>query len=181
VQGAQTAVVVGPAGEETFTDKYGRVKVQFHWDPEGKNNADSSCWVRVATHWAGKQWGIVHIPRVGQKVLVAFLEGDPDQPIIVGAVKENDDDSQTTIVGKHIGITSGTDVAVEAKDKILLKVGESRITITPDKIEIQSKQVHIEGSDLAQLQSATKAEVVSSTEAAMVVGGQAVHCGRSFA
>jgi type VI secretion system secreted protein VgrG len=86
VAGSQTAVVVGPAGEEIFTDKYSRVKVQFHWDREGKNNADSSCWIRVATHWAGKQWGIIHIPRIGQEVVVDFLEGDPDQPIIVGSV-----------------------------------------------------------------------------------------------
>jgi type VI secretion system secreted protein VgrG len=86
IQGTQSAVVVGPPGEEIFTDKYSRVKVQFHWDRQGKNNADSSCWLRVATPWAGKQWGMIHIPRIGQEVLVAFLEGDPDQPIIVGSL-----------------------------------------------------------------------------------------------
>ncbi len=86
VEGTQTALVVGPAGEEIFTDKYGRVKVQFHWDRLGKNDANSSCWMRVGTLWAGKQWGIIHIPRIGQEVIVAFEEGDPDQPIIVGSV-----------------------------------------------------------------------------------------------
>jgi type VI secretion system secreted protein VgrG len=86
VRGSQTAVVVGPAGEEIFCDKYGRIKVQFHWDREGKNDADSSCWVRVGTPWAGKQWGMIHLPRVGQEVIVDFLEGDPDQPIVVGSV-----------------------------------------------------------------------------------------------
>jgi type VI secretion system secreted protein VgrG len=86
VDGAQTAIVVGPAGEEIFTDKYGRVKVQFPWDRQGQHNADSSCWVRVATPWAGKRWGAVQIPRIGQEVLVDFLEGDPDRPIIVGSV-----------------------------------------------------------------------------------------------
>ena len=86
VQGTQTAVVVGPAGEEIFTDKYGRVKVQFHWDREGKANADSSCWIRVGSTWAGKNWGAIHIPRIGQEVIVAFEEGDPDQPIIIGSV-----------------------------------------------------------------------------------------------
>jgi type VI secretion system secreted protein VgrG len=86
VQGCQTAVVVGPAGEEIYTDKYGRVKVQFHWDREGKNNEDSSCWIRVSHPWAGKGWGSVSIPRIGQEVIVDFLEGDPDQPIIVGRV-----------------------------------------------------------------------------------------------
>ncbi|MGB9178284.1 MAG: type VI secretion system tip protein TssI/VgrG, partial [Pyrinomonadaceae bacterium] len=86
VQGTQTAVVVGPAGEEIFTDKYGRVKVQFHWDREGKNDADSSCWVRVGQFWAGKRWGAFFWPRIGQEVIVDYLEGDPDQPIIVGSV-----------------------------------------------------------------------------------------------
>lgn len=86
VHGTQTAVVVGPAGEEIYPDKYGRVKVQFHWDREGKKDEQSSCWVRVASTWAGKQWGFVQIPRIGQEVVVSFLEGDPDQPIIVGSV-----------------------------------------------------------------------------------------------
>jgi type VI secretion system secreted protein VgrG len=86
VEGSQTAVVVGPAGEEIFTDKYGRIKVQFHWDRQGKNDGDSSCWVRVATPWAGKQWGMIHIPRIGQEVVVDFEEGDPDHPIVVGCV-----------------------------------------------------------------------------------------------
>lgn len=86
VQGTQTAVVVGPKGEEIFTDKYSRVKVQFHWDREGKRDENSSCWIRVATLWAGKQWGMIHIPRIDQEVIVDFLEGDPDQPIIIGSV-----------------------------------------------------------------------------------------------
>ncbi len=86
VQGCQTALVVGPAGEEIFTDQYGRVKVQFHWDRLGKKNESSSCWVRVSYPWAGKAWGGIHIPRIGQEVIVDFLEGDPDQPIIVGRV-----------------------------------------------------------------------------------------------
>lgn len=90
VQGSQSAVVVGPAGEEIFVDKYSRVKVQFHWDREGKKDPDSSCWLRVATQWAGKQWGAISIPRIGQEVLVDFLEGDPDEPIIVGSVYNAD-------------------------------------------------------------------------------------------
>jgi type VI secretion system secreted protein VgrG len=86
VQGCQTAVVVGPGGEEIYTDKYGRVKVQFFWDRQGKKNANSSCWMRVSQPWAGQNWGAVAIPRIGQEVIVGFLEGDPDQPIIVGRV-----------------------------------------------------------------------------------------------
>ncbi len=86
MRGLQSAVVVGPSGEEIYTDKYGRVKVQFHWDRRGKRDEKSSCWMRVAHPWAGKGWGFITIPRIGQEVLVDFLEGDPDQPIIVGAV-----------------------------------------------------------------------------------------------
>jgi type VI secretion system secreted protein VgrG len=86
VQGCQTAKVVGPSGEEIYTDKYGRVKVQFHWDREGKNDENSSCWIRVSHPWAGQGWGAVSIPRIGQEVIVGFLEGDPDQPIITGRV-----------------------------------------------------------------------------------------------
>ena len=73
-------------GEEIYTDKYGRVKVQFHWDREGKKNEKSSCWIRVSQPWAGKNWGSISIPRIGQEVVVDFLEGDPDQPIITGRV-----------------------------------------------------------------------------------------------
>lgn len=90
VQGVQTAIVVGKSGEEIYTDKYGRVKVQFHWDREGKNDENSSCWVRVAQVWAGKQWGAIHIPRIGQEVIVDFLEGNPDCPIITGRVYNAD-------------------------------------------------------------------------------------------
>jgi type VI secretion system secreted protein VgrG len=90
VEGVQTAIVVGPSGEEIWTDKYGRVKVQFHWDREGKDDENSSCWVRVAQLWAGSGWGGVHIPRIGQEVIVDFLEGDPDRPIITGRVYNAD-------------------------------------------------------------------------------------------
>jgi type VI secretion system secreted protein VgrG len=83
---SQTATVVGPGGEEIFTDKYGRVKVQFHWDRHGKLDSGSSCWVRVAQPWAGNKWGAMFIPRIGMEVLIHFLEGDPDQPIITGCV-----------------------------------------------------------------------------------------------
>lgn len=86
ITGPQTAIVTGPAGEEIHTDKYGRVKVHFHWDRYGKFDADSSCWIRVSQYWAGKNWGAMHIPRMGQEVIVEFLEGDPDKPIITGRV-----------------------------------------------------------------------------------------------
>ena len=90
VQGPQTAIVVGPAGEEIYTDEFGRIKVQFHRDRYGKNDENSSCWIRVSSAWAGKAWGQVSIPRIGQEVIVDFLEGDPDRPIITGRVYNAD-------------------------------------------------------------------------------------------
>ncbi|MGE5570090.1 MAG: type VI secretion system Vgr family protein [Rhodospirillales bacterium] len=86
IHGSQTAVVAGPSGEEVYTDKYGRIKVQFHWDRVGQRNENSSCWVRVAQPWAGKGWGGIVIPRIGQEVVVSFLEGDPDRPLVTGTV-----------------------------------------------------------------------------------------------
>jgi type VI secretion system secreted protein VgrG len=86
VSGVQTATVVGPKGQEIHTDEFGRVRVQFPWDREGKNDDGSSCWVRVSQGWAGTGFGLITIPRVGQEVLMGFLEGDPDQPIVVGRV-----------------------------------------------------------------------------------------------
>lgn len=86
VYGSQTAIVTGPKGEEIYVDKYGRVKIQFHWDRIGKYDENSSCWVRVSQFWAGKGWGAITIPRIGQEVVVDHMEGDPDRPMITGRV-----------------------------------------------------------------------------------------------
>ncbi|MET3440044.1 type VI secretion system secreted protein VgrG [Variovorax paradoxus] len=84
--GPQTAVVVGPAGEEIYTDQYGRIKVQFQWDRYGKMDENSSCWIRVSQTWAGGNFGTMHVPRIGQEVIVDFINGDPDRPIVTGRV-----------------------------------------------------------------------------------------------
>ncbi|CEG54236.1 Rhs element Vgr protein [Stutzerimonas xanthomarina] len=86
VLGSQTAVVTGPAGEEIHCDEYGRVRVQFHWDREGLADDKTSCWLRVSSSWAGDRYGGITIPRVGMEVLVTFLEGDPDQPLVTGCL-----------------------------------------------------------------------------------------------
>lgn len=86
IRGPQSAVVVGPKGEEIYTDEHGRVKVQFPWDRLGKKDEKSSCWIRVKQSWAGAGWGAVFLPRIGQEVVVEFMEGDPDRPIITGSV-----------------------------------------------------------------------------------------------
>jgi type VI secretion system secreted protein VgrG len=86
IGGVQTAFVVGMEGEEIHTDAHGRVKVKFHWDREGETNENSSCWIRVAQMWAGPGWGSQFIPRIGHEVIVGFVEGDPDRPLIMGSV-----------------------------------------------------------------------------------------------
>jgi type VI secretion system secreted protein VgrG len=90
IPGPQTAVVVGPAGDEIFTDEHGRVKVHFHWDRIAPQDDTASCWVRVASPWAGKAWGMISLPRIGQEVVVDFLEGDPDLPLITSRVYNAD-------------------------------------------------------------------------------------------
>lgn len=113
--GTQTAIVVGKSGEEIWPDEYGRVKVQFHWDQDGTSDENSSCWIRVAQVWAGKSWGTLFIPRMDTEVIVSFLEGDPDLPIIIGTVYNAtqtvpytlpDDKNKSTI--KTISTKSGT-------------------------------------------------------------------------
>ncbi|MGA7743683.1 MAG: type VI secretion system tip protein TssI/VgrG [Polyangia bacterium] len=89
-RGPQTAQVVGPKNEEIWTDRYGRIKLQFHWDRKGVCDENSSCWVRVAHPWAGNRWGAIHVPRVGNEVVVEFLEGDPDRPLVTGSVYNAD-------------------------------------------------------------------------------------------
>jgi type VI secretion system secreted protein VgrG len=86
MNGVQSAVVVGPAGSEIHTDDFGRIKVQFHWDREGKGDDQSSCWVRVSQGWGGAGYGMMALPRVGQEVVISFWEGNPDQPLVVGRV-----------------------------------------------------------------------------------------------
>jgi type VI secretion system secreted protein VgrG len=90
IAGPQTATVVGPSTQEIWTDEYGRVRLQFHWDTEGKRNENSSCWVRVSQAWAGQNWGSIHVPRIGQEVVVSFLEGNPNRPLVTGRVYNAD-------------------------------------------------------------------------------------------
>jgi len=156
VQGTQSAVVVGPPGEEIFPDKFSRVKVQFHWDREGKNDPDSSCWLRVITPWAGKQWGMVHIPRVGQEVIVDFLEGDPDQPIIVGSVYNSemmppyDLPANKTKSGIKTRSTLGGGPANFNEIRFEDKKGNEQLFIHAEKnqdIEVENDETHSVGHD----------------------------------
>jgi type VI secretion system secreted protein VgrG len=156
VHGCQTAVVVGPAGEEIFTDKYSRVKVQFHWDREGKKDANSSCWVRVASTWAGRQWGAIHIPRIGQEVVVDFEEGDPDQPIVIGSVYNADNMPPYALPANKTqsGIKSRSSLGGGADNfneiRFEDKKGSEQLFIHAEKnqdIEVENDETHWVGRD----------------------------------
>ena len=156
VQGPQTAVVTGPSGDEIYTDKYGRVKVQFHWDREGKRDENTSCWLRVSHPWAGKNWGAVSIPRIGQEVIVDFLEGDPDRPIITGRVYNAEqmppwdlpaNATQSGILSrssKGAGVPNANAIRMEDKK------GAEQLWIHAEKnqdIEVENDETHWVGHD----------------------------------
>ena len=156
VQGPQTAVVVGPAGEEIYTDKYGRVKVQFHWDRRGKKDENSSCWIRVSHPWAGKNWGAVATPRIGQEVIVDFLEGDPDQPIITGRVYNAEQmppydlPANKTQSGVKSRSSKGGGPANFTEIRMEDKMGSEQLFIHAEKnqdIEVENDETHWVGHD----------------------------------
>ena len=156
VGGPQTAVVVGPSGEEIWCDKYGRIKVQFHWDRYGKKNENSSCWVRVSTQWAGGTWGVISIPRIGQEVIVDFLEGDPDQPIVTGRVYNADQMPPYGLPGSatQTGIKSRSSKGAGAANfneiRFEDKKGSEQLYIHAEKnqdIEVENDETHSVGHD----------------------------------
>ena len=156
VQGLQTAVVVGPSGEEIYVDKYGRVKVQFFWDRLGKNDENSSCWVRVAEQWAGKNWGFVAHPRIGQEVIVEFLEGDPDRPLITGRVYNAEQmppydlPAQMTQSGMKSRSSKGAGTANFNEFRFEDKKGSEQVFLHAEKdqlIEVENDETHNVGHD----------------------------------
>jgi type VI secretion system secreted protein VgrG len=174
VAGPQTAVVVGPPGEEIFCDKYGRVKVQFRWDREGTFNDKSSCWIRVAQIWAGKAWGSQYVPRIGQEVVVSFLDGNPDQPLIVGSIynRENEppfnlpDDAQ--ISGFKTDSTKSAkggynELSFDDKagqELILIHAQKNMRTVIEENSELRAKQeITIEAGTRLVLQAGTRLEL----------------------
>ncbi len=156
VYGTQSAVVAGPSGEEIPTDKYGRIKVQFPWDREGQNDGASSCWLRVATPWAGKQWGIIHIPRMGQEVIVDFIDGDINQPIVVGSVYNAEQMPPYALPGNKtqsgIRSRSSLDGSPANCNEIRFedKMGSEQILVHAEKnrdIEVEHDETHWVGHD----------------------------------
>lgn len=157
VTGSQTAIVVGPSGEEIYTDKYGRVKVQFHWDQEGVYDENSSFWVRVSQGSAGGQYGIMFLPRVGQEVIVDFLEGDPDRPIVTGRVYNADqmppyslpDEKTKSVIKTHSSKGGGgtNELCFEdAKDSeqiLLYAQKDLHIRVNADRVENVDNNRHL--------------------------------------
>ncbi len=156
VRGPQTAVVTGPGGEEIFVDKYGRVKVQFFWDRRGKKDDKSSCWIRVSENWAGKNWGLVAHPRMGQEVVVDFLEGDPDRPLITGRVYNAeqmppyDVPANKTQTGIKTRSSKGGGTANFNEIRFEDLKGEEQLFIHAEKnqdIEVENDETHWVGHD----------------------------------
>ncbi|OLE51442.1 MAG: hypothetical protein AUG51_23400 [Acidobacteria bacterium 13_1_20CM_3_53_8] len=188
VHGSQTAVVVGPPGEEIAPDKYGRVKVQFHWDREGKSNSDSSCWIRVSQNSAGKQWGAIYIPRIGHEVIVDFLEGDPDQPIIVGSVynasemppyKLPDEKTKTVIFKSNSSKGGGGFNEIHVEDK----KGKEKIFINAEKdkhININSNRHESVGYDYHLTIGHDQFEEVQGDKHQVIAGNQTETVGSSL-
>ena len=156
IPGPQTAVVVGPTGEEIYTDQLGRVKVQFHWDRLGKKNQSSSCWVRVGQPWAGKGFGMIQIPRIGEEVVVLFLDGNPDRPIIISRVYNAQNmppwalpasATQSGILTRSSkGATSANANAIRFEDK----KGQEEVWLHAEKdqrIEVEHDESHSVGND----------------------------------
>jgi len=178
--GSQTAYVVGPSGEEIHVDKYGRVKVQFHWDREGKYDAGSSCWMRVAQGWAGNNWGSMFIPRIGMEVLVQFLEGDPDQPLITGCVYNPSalppyklpDDKTRTIVFKSNSSKGGrgfNEIRVEDKK------GEEQVFFHAEKnqdVRVKNDNKEWIGQDTHLIVKRDQIEQVQKDKHLLVKGDQ---------
>ncbi|PZW50224.1 type VI secretion system tip protein TssI/VgrG [Pseudomonas sp. URMO17WK12:I2] len=156
VQGPQTAMVVGPKGEEIWTDQFGRVKVHFYWDRHDQSNENSSCWIRVSQNWAGKNWGAIQIPRIGQEVIVSFLEGDPDRPIITGRVYNAEQTvpydlpANATQSGVKSRSSKGGTPANFNEIRMEDKKGEEQLFIHAEKnqdIEVENDETHWVGHD----------------------------------
>ena len=189
VQGPQTAVVVGKSGEEIWTDEYGRVKVQFHWDRYGESDENSSCWVRVAQVWAGKNWGAMHIPRIGQEVIVEFLEGDPDRPIITGRVYNADqkvpydlpaNQTQSGVKSRSSkGGGGGNYNEIRFEDKI----GEEQLLVHAEMnydLEVENDETHWVGNNREKTIDVDETTLIKGNQDETVEGNRTVHVMGAF-
>jgi type VI secretion system secreted protein VgrG len=180
VEGTQTAIVAGPSGEEIYTDEHGRVKVQFHWDREGKKNENSSCWIRVSQVSAGAGWGATDIPRIGHEVIVDFLEGDPDRPIITGRVYHGTNRPPTNLpnAGMVSGMKSNSTPGGGGFNEMTMDdtKGKEKITIHAQKdmnatVENDRTTTIVGGSDTLAVQAGTRSVTVKGNTSLTVQAG----------
>ena len=200
IASTQTAIVTGTSGEEIETDKYGRVKVQFHWDRIGKKDQNSSCWIRVSQGWAGTGWGALFIPRIGSEVVVSFLDGDPDRPLITGCVYNAEKTVPTTLPADKTKSTIKTrtspngagkfneirfddkadneEIAIQAQKDLTLKVLHDRTaTITnDDTLTVDGKQaVKVKGDQSFEVTEGNETHTVKAGTRSVKVKGDETH------
>ncbi|HEY1790314.1 MAG TPA: type VI secretion system tip protein TssI/VgrG, partial [Verrucomicrobiae bacterium] len=183
VRGPQTAIVTGPSGQEINTDEYGRVSVQFHWDRPSEDgttqNANTSCMIRVAQVWAGKEWGSIYIPRIGQEVIVEFMEGDPDRPIITGSVYNADQMPPYALPANQTqsGVISRSSTGGGAANFNSLwfedKKGSEQVSVQAEKdmvINIKNNRTETIGKDRSETVSGGHTETISKDRSLTVSG-----------
>ena len=183
VHGPQTAIVVGSPGEKIFTDKHGRVRVQFHWDRYGKHDDKSSCWIRVSNSWGGRGWGAVNLPHVGHEVVVSFLEGDPDRPLVTGRVYNGEnmtamgmpDNKTQSAMRDH----SGNEIVMEGKsgseDIRVHAVKDTHVTVDHDRDDHvkNNRSYTVDGTSTEQIKKDTSITVTEGNYSHTVATGTA--------
>ncbi len=183
VHGTQTAVVVGPAGEEIYTDELGRIKVQFHWDRKGKKDENSSCWIRVGQLWAAAQWGALFIPRIDQEVIVAFHEGNPDRPVVIGCVYHKNNEPPVKLPDKKTQSTIKSDSTIGGggfnEIRFEDKKGQEEIYIHAERdhvIEVGHDEKHTIDHDHTMLIKNNESQTVQGTEDIKIFGDVTIQC-----
>ncbi|MCC7542068.1 MAG: type VI secretion system tip protein VgrG [Deltaproteobacteria bacterium] len=186
VYGVQTAIVVGPEGEEIHTDPHGRIKVQFHWDREGERNERSSCWIRVAQTWGGAAWGFTFIPRIGMEVIVAFVDGNPDRPIVVGCVHNGVNPHPRDLPGEktrsviRTATTPGGPSAGHNELSFEDAAGNEEVYLFAQKNlreEVQNDHATTVGANQSNAVTGDRSTSVSGSHSESVSGGQSVSVG----
>ncbi len=194
MRGPQTAVVVGPDGQDIWTDQYGRVKVQFHWDRVGERDENSSCWIRVAQVWAGMGWGGQFIPRVGQEVIVDFLEGDPDRPIITGSVYNGSNGPAFDLPGNQTqsgfktrstpggSMLNGNEIRFEdmkGSEELFIKAEKTQTTLVKGSqtVTVAGLQVVTVGAGQTETVGGGRSTVIGADDSTTVAQGQILEVG----
>lgn len=201
IHGTQTAVVVGPKGDEIHTDEHGRIRVQFHWDRKGKLDEKSSCFVRVGQIWAGKSWGAIYIPRIGQEVIVSFMEGDPDRPIVIGSVYNGtsptpyalpDNKTKSGILSRSsLQGTGGNELSFEdkkgselvylhaEKDRTIKVENDESHNVGHDRTKsVQNNETTTVGKDRTESVGGNESITVSKDRTESVTGSESINIGK---